>query len=70
MPFPFKGAPADPPLANENTGARRLEPVDLGYCLFCAVRCVERDPLGWLVADKEPWIKAAQDFMALAGLKQ
>lgn len=52
------------------TAGRKLEPVDLGYTLFCAVRCVEHNPLGWLKADKEPWIKAAQEFMRMAGLKQ
>lgn len=49
---------------------RKLEPVDLGYCFFCAAREVERDPFGWMQADKEPWIKKAQDFMRLAGLKK
>lgn len=56
-------------LALANMPRGRMEPVDLGYCLFCATRCVERDPMGWLHADKEPWIKMAQDFMRLAELK-
>lgn len=49
---------------------RKYEPVDLGYCLFCAYRGVDRDPFGWIGADKEKWIKMAQDFMRLAELKQ
>lgn len=54
----------------EVRSARNMEPVDLGYTLFCAVRCVERNPLAWLKTDKEPWIKAAQEFIRMAGLKQ
>jgi hypothetical protein len=49
---------------------RKMEPVDLGYCFFCAYRGVTQDPFGWLQADKDPWIKMAEDFVKMAGLKQ
>ena len=54
----------------EVRSARKMEPVDLGYCFFCASRGVERDPISWLHASKDEWIKMAQAFIRMAGLKQ
>ena len=50
--------------------ARKLGPVDLGYCFFCASRGVEHSPMEWMQANKPLWIAMAQDFMRLAGIKQ